>query len=338
MSQPDRAADSPWVCQTFVALAFVFRFRSEESLLGQHADEVPPANTLNEHAADDTSARHSMPAEPKPPTLWVILHSPKVHLYAFWILLYVGLEVTIGGWIVTYIVEVRNGGPTPSSRFRACARQRGPLPDSCLYRLTSRRSLGRLHLFGFLWRPHAGPHLLHPPDEAARRKVVNLRLHDGRPRAPIRSLFRALARGQRRCRLVRRRLHRPTLPDCPVGRHQGLASLARRRRHRLDRYVFSTRSATLFVLDELPPPPPPLLSLLWPGRLGRLPLHRRRHLGPPRAGQLEPRRRCDAHPPYRALGSGSPDPESQGLRETSERCWRAIHATAIRPAQGCLLI
>lgn len=33
-----------------------------------------------------------------------------VHLLAFFILIYVGVEVTIGGWIVTYIIEVRGGG------------------------------------------------------------------------------------------------------------------------------------------------------------------------------------------------------------------------------------
>lgn len=35
-----------------------------------------------------------------------------VHLLAFFILIYVGVEVTIGGWIVTYIIEVRGGGPS----------------------------------------------------------------------------------------------------------------------------------------------------------------------------------------------------------------------------------
>ncbi|KZP18121.1 MFS general substrate transporter [Athelia psychrophila] len=33
-----------------------------------------------------------------------------VHLLAFFILVYVGVEVTIGGWIVTFIIQVRGGG------------------------------------------------------------------------------------------------------------------------------------------------------------------------------------------------------------------------------------
>ncbi|KAI6043917.1 major facilitator superfamily domain-containing protein, partial [Pisolithus marmoratus] len=35
-----------------------------------------------------------------------------VHLLAFFILVYVGVEVTVGGWIVTYVMDVRGGGPS----------------------------------------------------------------------------------------------------------------------------------------------------------------------------------------------------------------------------------
>ncbi|KAI6107587.1 major facilitator superfamily domain-containing protein [Pisolithus thermaeus] len=35
-----------------------------------------------------------------------------VHLLAFFILVYVGVEVTVGGWIVTYIIDIRGGGPS----------------------------------------------------------------------------------------------------------------------------------------------------------------------------------------------------------------------------------
>ncbi|OAX42435.1 MFS general substrate transporter [Rhizopogon vinicolor AM-OR11-026] len=34
----------------------------------------------------------------------------EVHLLAFFILVYVGVEVTVGGWMVTYIIDVRGGG------------------------------------------------------------------------------------------------------------------------------------------------------------------------------------------------------------------------------------
>ncbi|KAI9509245.1 MFS general substrate transporter [Russula earlei] len=35
-----------------------------------------------------------------------------LHLLAFFILVYVGVEVTIGSWIVTYVIHVRHGGPS----------------------------------------------------------------------------------------------------------------------------------------------------------------------------------------------------------------------------------
>jgi fucose permease len=41
-----------------------------------------------------------------------ILQNKVVQLMAFFILVYVGVEVTIGGWIVTYIINVRGGGPS----------------------------------------------------------------------------------------------------------------------------------------------------------------------------------------------------------------------------------
>ncbi|PFH48891.1 hypothetical protein AMATHDRAFT_148904 [Amanita thiersii Skay4041] len=41
-----------------------------------------------------------------------IMKTKAVHLIAFFILVYVGVEVTIGGWTVTYIIQVRGGGPS----------------------------------------------------------------------------------------------------------------------------------------------------------------------------------------------------------------------------------
>ncbi|KAK7034515.1 hypothetical protein VNI00_012362 [Paramarasmius palmivorus] len=41
-----------------------------------------------------------------------ILTQRNVHLMAFFILVYVGVEVTIGGWIVTFVIRERQGGPS----------------------------------------------------------------------------------------------------------------------------------------------------------------------------------------------------------------------------------
>jgi fucose permease len=41
-----------------------------------------------------------------------IMRRRTIHFIALFILVYVGLEVTIGGWIVTYIISERGGGPS----------------------------------------------------------------------------------------------------------------------------------------------------------------------------------------------------------------------------------
>ncbi|KAJ3501696.1 hypothetical protein NMY22_g18834 [Coprinellus aureogranulatus] len=41
-----------------------------------------------------------------------IMAQRTVHYLAIFVLVYVGVEVTIGGWIVTYIIQERNGGPS----------------------------------------------------------------------------------------------------------------------------------------------------------------------------------------------------------------------------------
>ena len=48
--------------------------------------------------------------EPKGPTFKQILSHRNVHLMAFFILVYVGVEVTIGSWSVTYVQDKRHGG------------------------------------------------------------------------------------------------------------------------------------------------------------------------------------------------------------------------------------
>ncbi|KAG8909407.1 hypothetical protein FRC01_006960, partial [Tulasnella sp. 417] len=41
-----------------------------------------------------------------------ILRQKSVHIMSFFILVYVGVEVTIGGWIFTYLLKERGGGPS----------------------------------------------------------------------------------------------------------------------------------------------------------------------------------------------------------------------------------
>lgn len=41
-----------------------------------------------------------------------IFRLKNLHLLAVFVLVYVGVEVTIGGWIVTYVIDERGGGPS----------------------------------------------------------------------------------------------------------------------------------------------------------------------------------------------------------------------------------
>ncbi|KAJ7267042.1 major facilitator superfamily domain-containing protein [Mycena haematopus] len=75
-----------------VLLTFVFRLRTQDECL----------SLVGEAAGETSNSEHS--------TFRQILSTKTVHLIAFFILVYVGVEVTIGGWIVTYIIDVRGGG------------------------------------------------------------------------------------------------------------------------------------------------------------------------------------------------------------------------------------
>ena len=41
-----------------------------------------------------------------------IMGTSTAHILAIWALIYVGVEVTLGGWIVTFIEQKRGGGAT----------------------------------------------------------------------------------------------------------------------------------------------------------------------------------------------------------------------------------
>ncbi|TFK49165.1 MFS general substrate transporter [Heliocybe sulcata] len=75
-----------------VILAVVFRFKTQDEC---YADIGQAANESGESAASDYKQIFKLKA---------------VHMLAIFALIYVGVEVTIGGWTVTYIIDVRHGG------------------------------------------------------------------------------------------------------------------------------------------------------------------------------------------------------------------------------------
>ncbi|KAF8234579.1 MFS general substrate transporter [Tricholoma matsutake] len=77
-----------------IMLIAVFRFKTQDECLVE----------IGQAAAEEGTSSES--------TFRQILSHKTVHLLAFFILVYVGVEVTVGGWIVTFIINVRGGGPS----------------------------------------------------------------------------------------------------------------------------------------------------------------------------------------------------------------------------------
>jgi hypothetical protein len=114
-------------------LSLVFRFRTEESLLCHDQAEAEAAQSdeprripevekrETENAADSdmpvTATIESEAVSPKDPhssgaKLRSILLSPLVQLLAFYCLMYVSAEITIGSWIVPYVQTTLDAPPS----------------------------------------------------------------------------------------------------------------------------------------------------------------------------------------------------------------------------------
>lgn len=74
----------------------VFRFRVQEDAMREAGE---PIKEVAESESEHSDFRQ-------------IMSLKAVHFLSLFILIYVGVEVTIGGWIVTYIIEERGGGPS----------------------------------------------------------------------------------------------------------------------------------------------------------------------------------------------------------------------------------
>lgn len=77
-----------------IILITVFRFKTQDECLIE----------IGQSATEQGNSTQS--------TFRQILSQKTVHLLAFFILVYVGVEVTVGGWIVTFIINLRGGGPS----------------------------------------------------------------------------------------------------------------------------------------------------------------------------------------------------------------------------------
>ncbi|RDX45187.1 MFS general substrate transporter [Lentinus brumalis] len=78
-----------------ILLIVVFRFKDQDYCLA----EIGQTPTHDESGTDNGSKYKQM------------FRLRSLHLMAIFILIYVGVEVTLGGWIVTYVINLRGGGP-----------------------------------------------------------------------------------------------------------------------------------------------------------------------------------------------------------------------------------
>jgi len=100
----------------FLALILTFRGKREETLFAEQnyvpvQDGVEMITTaVVENEAGEPVEEVVVKPDDSKTKMKRILKSPFVYLVALFSWIYVGIEVTIGGWAVTYIVEVRGGG------------------------------------------------------------------------------------------------------------------------------------------------------------------------------------------------------------------------------------
>ncbi|KAI0325924.1 MFS general substrate transporter [Cubamyces sp. BRFM 1775] len=80
------------------SLVAVFRFKAQDACL-EEIGQAPSQDNTDDGTHNSNKYKQ-------------IFRLRTVHLMAFFILIYVGVEVTLGGWIVTYAIQLRGGGPS----------------------------------------------------------------------------------------------------------------------------------------------------------------------------------------------------------------------------------
>ncbi|KAF7350828.1 MFS domain-containing protein [Mycena sanguinolenta] len=80
-----------------ILLAVVFRGKTQQECLAR----------IGQEAGDEEKGENNEQSH-----LRQIVSMKAVHLLAVFLLVYVGVEVTIGGWIVSFMIDVRKGGPS----------------------------------------------------------------------------------------------------------------------------------------------------------------------------------------------------------------------------------
>ncbi|CAE6452859.1 unnamed protein product [Rhizoctonia solani] len=82
-------------------LLVVFKLRRQHEIMGLPDPSLSHTRSNNHDVSSEGGNKYKE-----------IFSSRAVQLMAFFIWVYVGVEVTIGGWIVTFVIEERGGGPS----------------------------------------------------------------------------------------------------------------------------------------------------------------------------------------------------------------------------------
>ncbi|KAK6903976.1 hypothetical protein I203_107487 [Kwoniella mangroviensis CBS 8507] len=90
---------------TVLALVVVFRGRTDNQVVGKRQLEVK----VNKDGSTTENEPASKENEGSGGKMKQILKAPVVHYMAFYMLIYVGIEVTIGGWATSFLIDERGG-------------------------------------------------------------------------------------------------------------------------------------------------------------------------------------------------------------------------------------
>jgi len=102
---------------TSLALVLVFRLRTEDQVVGRRGpDEVAAEDVVvgptgeSEGEKRDREMLQRREAGSSGNKMSRIMKTPAVHFMSFYIMIYVGVEVTIGGWAVSLMPELPQNG------------------------------------------------------------------------------------------------------------------------------------------------------------------------------------------------------------------------------------
>ncbi|KIR42653.1 hypothetical protein I307_01001 [Cryptococcus deuterogattii 99/473] len=97
---------------TAIALVAVFHLRTDDQIVGKREETDQDSTDSSEVPAAVNSEGQVIEKKPKHDSsskMKRIMKTPVVHCMAFYMVIYVGVEVTIGGWATSFLIDERGG-------------------------------------------------------------------------------------------------------------------------------------------------------------------------------------------------------------------------------------